>query len=121
TGWVRKIMQPKSREIIPRFTGLLELLRKFVRAALDPVVRQSAVAHLPNGEAGKLHGTVISRCAEHASVKTSDGPTGNNAAAVNAAEHIVADQTWFADFAVKALIHSLNAAGPTMSAPALVI
>jgi hypothetical protein len=77
---------------------LLELLRKFVRAALDPVVRQFAVAHLPNGDAGVLHGTVISRCAEHASIETSDGPTGNNAAAINAAEHIMADQTWFSDF-----------------------
>jgi hypothetical protein len=44
---------------------------------------QFAIAHLPNGDAGELHRTVISRCAEHASIETSDGPTGNNAAAVN--------------------------------------
>jgi hypothetical protein len=48
----------------------------------------------PNSYAGKLHRTVLSRCAEQASIETR---TGNNAAAVNAAEHIVADQAWFAD------------------------
>src|SRR5258705_7666342 len=71
---------------------LLELLRKFVGAALDPVAGQFAIAHLPNRYAGKLHRAVISRCAEHASIETSEGPTGNNASAANAAEHIVTDQ-----------------------------
>jgi hypothetical protein len=33
-----------------------------------------------------------------ASIETSEGPTGNNASAVNAAEHIVTDQARLADF-----------------------
>ena len=73
-------------------------MRKFVGAALDPVVGQFAIAHLPNRYAGKLHRKVIGRCAEHASIETSEGPTGNNATAVNTAEHIVAEQAWFANF-----------------------
>jgi hypothetical protein len=104
-----------------RVQGGIRLPPKTCHPALESAYANGGTSrHLPNGYTGKLHRTVISRCAEHASIKTSDGQTENNASAVNAAERIVANQSRSRIFEVKALIHSLDAPCPTMSVPALV-
>ena len=74
-----------------------------------------------DGDAGVLHGTVISRCAEHASLK----PVTVQRATTRLASTLL-NISWLTKrvsriLLVKGLIHSLNAGGPAMSVPALVI